>query len=621
MRSRLVPVVATLTLGVVSILPIAPSPAHALPTATPERIIEPVPVGDPTPALPIRAVAPLTDTFELASRPGADLTIYLDVDGQEVAGTAWNIGPTLSTPDAIHPAWDPAHNGASFKDDERLKVQEVWARVAEDFAPFDVNVTTKDPGDAALVRTDGADQEYGVRVLITPSTTAQADVCGGLCGGIAYMDWFSDDPARYADYPAGLFQPAWVFPQSLGPDVPKWIADAASHEVGHTLGLSHDGKGLSTYYDGTATWGPLMGAPYESAVSQWSKGDYTGANQTEDDLAIIGSHLPLRADEAGAATAGAPGLSGTAAGFITASDDTDLWALGSCTGPLTVDAQPAPEGPNLDIELQLVDASGTSVATANPPLTISGGRPTGGLGATVSQSVEAGDWFVRVDGVGNGSHYPGYGSLGAYTLAVTGSCSGSPVTPPPPPPPAPIDPTAPGAVRALAARWLPAGRQVELTWQVPSDTGGADPGYTVTVDGVPLGEVDSTTTTINHLLPGRHTFTVRAVNGAGESTATTTSLVVPRIVTTTTLTAPRRAKQGTRPKVTVAVQAAGSTPATGTVQITVGRTTKVRTLRNGVASWKLPRKLSRKRRATVVVTYAGAVLYAGSADRGRIRFR
>ncbi len=36
------------------------------------------------------------------------------------------------------------------------------------------------------------------------------------------------------------------------------------------------------------------------AVSQLSKGEYAGANNTEDDLAVIQAHgLPLRADDHG----------------------------------------------------------------------------------------------------------------------------------------------------------------------------------------------------------------------------------------------------------------------------------------------------------------------------------
>ena len=41
---------------------------------------------------------------------------------------------------------------AAFSDAELDVVQEVWARVAEDYAPYNIDVTTEDPGTAGLVR-------------------------------------------------------------------------------------------------------------------------------------------------------------------------------------------------------------------------------------------------------------------------------------------------------------------------------------------------------------------------------------------------------------------------------------------------------------------------------------
>ncbi len=41
---------------------------------------------------------------------------------------------------------------------------------------------------------------------------------------------------------------------------PKYIADAASHEAGHSFGLHHDGTSTSGYYSGQGIWAPIMGA-------------------------------------------------------------------------------------------------------------------------------------------------------------------------------------------------------------------------------------------------------------------------------------------------------------------------------------------------------------------------
>ena len=178
------------------------------------------------------ASAPLSQSFLLHSRPGSPHTIYLDFDGHDLTETVWTDDKGVAP--GLHPAWSLDTNRSAFSSAEREAVQSVWRRVAEDYAPFDVDVTTQDPGAAALTRTDAADQVYGTRALISPSTNAAKHICSGSCGGFAYVGVF-DMASSHAHY-----QPAWIFPQSLGNDS-KSIAEAVSHEVGHTFGLSHDG--------------------------------------------------------------------------------------------------------------------------------------------------------------------------------------------------------------------------------------------------------------------------------------------------------------------------------------------------------------------------------------------
>ena len=82
----------------------------------------------------------------------------------------------------------------------------------------------------------------------------------------------------HADHQLG-----WVFPGALGDD--GWaVGEAASHEAGHTLGLGHDGRGTSAYHPGAKDWAPIMGASYGAALGQWSRGEYAGATNREDDL-------------------------------------------------------------------------------------------------------------------------------------------------------------------------------------------------------------------------------------------------------------------------------------------------------------------------------------------------
>ena len=64
-----------------------------------------------------------------------------------------------------------------------------------------------------------------------------------------------------------------------------------SHEIGHALGLVHDGLDDRTYHPGTGSgdtgWGPILGAPFGKRVTQWSNGDYTGATSSQEDLDVI----------------------------------------------------------------------------------------------------------------------------------------------------------------------------------------------------------------------------------------------------------------------------------------------------------------------------------------------
>ncbi len=351
-------------------------------------------------------------TFQLHSRPGSSRVIYLDFDGHVTSNTAWNTNYTSGQPINSAPFSIDADPN-TFNTQEQDAIQYIWQRVAEDYAPFDVDVTTQDPGDAAIFRSSSSDLVYGTRAVISPT-----NFTGSNIGGIAYVGVFNGTGTSY--------KPAFIMTGGLG-NSEKNIAKATSHEVGHNLGLNHDGKtnadGTTTgYYSGHGDWAPIMGVGYYKSVTQWSKGEYPGANQLQDDLAVMQTYgIPVIADDYGNTNAAATVLSGSsisASGKITTRSDVDVFQFSTGDGIVTINLNPAPRGANLDIQARISDAQGNVIATINPT----------GLPAAISQSLSAGVYYLTIDGVGAGDltiGYSDYASIGQYSITGTIPASGA----------------------------------------------------------------------------------------------------------------------------------------------------------------------------------------------------
>ena len=356
-------------------------------------------------AVPEAALVPLTETFKLHSRPGAKRILFLDFDGHLISGTGWNTSYNGGR-DIIAPPWDIDGSPGTFGDVERTRIQQIWQRVAEDYAPFDVDVTTELTSESQITRSSSADEYYGTRVLISPISSYV-----GNYGGVAYIGVYDDVGDAY--------KPALVFPENLA-NGEKYIAEAVSHEAGHNLGLNHDGTASAGYYEGqgtgTAGWAPIMGAGYYKNLTQWSKGEYSGANNKQDDLAVMQTYgLPARADDHGGTAATAShfpaGTQLSASGVIERSTDVDVFAFTTGAGVISIQVFGSELGPNLDILAELRDANGVLLGANNFPEL---------LGATLEYSVTAGTYFLHVRSTGLGdpltTGYTSYGSLGQYWI-------------------------------------------------------------------------------------------------------------------------------------------------------------------------------------------------------------
>lgn len=478
------------------------------------------------------ALPALSDTFTLNSRPGASRTIYLDFKGGSVASTAWNASYSGGAAIAV-PPYSTDADTSTFSSADLTEIQRVWQIVSEDYAPFDVNVTTADPGAAALQRSSSSDTVYGARVVVAGGTNPIYTSC--RCGGIAYVGVFNLSGTDH-DY----YQPAWVFTGGVGTGG-KNIAEAASHEAGHLFGLYHDGTLSSGYYSGAAPWAPIMGAGYYQPLTQWSIGEYPGANQTQDDLAVIATGAPMRTDDVGdtAASAGMLWPQDASNGVISTRSDIDAWRF-TAAGTTTVTVTPAAYA-NLDASLRITDSTGTTLATVNPTASATNAAVATGLGASYSFTApsDGATYLAYVDGVGQGAltsagSYSDYASLGNYQIALTtGSTGVTPSTP-----------------VTLATTPLP-GATVGQAYSANPVTaqGGASP-YSYTATGLPAGLSIAATTgqiTGTPTTAGMSSVVIRVTDAAGQTATTAAlSLVVAAApssaltISTTSLAAGRR---------------------------------------------------------------------------------
>ena len=332
----------------------------------------------------------------LSSLPSAQATIFLDFDGQFVQSTSWNGGmPLTCAPSGLTDA----------------QIIEIFKRVSEDYRPFNVDITTDSTKFLAAPLTER------IRIIITPTSGWFTGV-----GGVSYTGSFTwgDDT------------PGFVFPDRLGPNNTKMVAECCTHESGHTVGLSHQAKYdsscnlLATYNTGIGTgetgWAPIMGNSYYENFSGWYNGPTPyGCTAEQDALSIITSlnGFTYRADD----HSDDPNVNPTSisinnqlfadSGIITTSTDRDVFKFNlTDTGLLHLNAVPFSVGANnagadLDVKLELLNSS-LQVIQVYDPINI--------LNVSVDTLLNSGVYFVVVEGAGN-ANTSNYGSLGSYNIS------------------------------------------------------------------------------------------------------------------------------------------------------------------------------------------------------------
>lgn len=387
-----------------------------------------------------RAQVPLYNSY-----PSATATVYLDFDGQYVNGTAWNgNGPITCDP-------------ANVTNDQ---VTEIFNRVAEDFRPFNVNITTDS------TKYWAAPVYQRMRVILTVTSGWY-----GAAGGVSFINSFS----------WGDNTPCFVFTALLNYSSKK-LAEAASHEIGHTLGLSHQSAydnncvKTSEYNAGTGTgeiaWAPIMGNGYGKNMTLWHNGSNPwGCTDFQNDLAIITSGMngfTYRADDHSNnanATATLASLSNNqfnVSGIIEQESDSDVFRFTlPAIGNFHLDAMPYNIGVNnnaadLDVQVELISSDQTVLGTYNPDLL---------LNSVIDTFLQAGTYYLRIEGKGN-MYAPEYASLGSYNLNAT------------------FTPSVVLPVHRLELRGAVENKKHNLNWDIEADEAVAEQSLEVSTNGI-----------------------------------------------------------------------------------------------------------------------------------------
>lgn len=413
---------------------------------------------------PYKAPVPVSLPPARSSKPGSPNTLYIDFNGHVVTGTQWNTSYNTQVFNCT--AWSLDADKTTFNDVEQATIIETWERVTEDYRGFDINVTTVEPASFSNNRV--------ARALVTGNKDANNNNNPkSSAGGVAYLDVFGDTTysARYS--------PAFIYNSGSA----LVIADTISHEIGHNMGLSHDGgrNGSDEYYgghgSGTISWSPLMGAGWKS-VSQWSKGEYYQSNNSQDDLQIVSEKTGYAADvPAGVVelTYSAGKYSGS--GTIETTGDIDVFSFKAKSNQISFVCSPyttaSKTGANIDIKIELLNAGMAVLVSA---------EFSGSFSASLqSATTYGGQYYLRVSPVGTGtplvtppSGYTVYGSLGAYSIAE--GLVAPPPTPTPTPTPTPKPTPTPNPTPTPRATATPRPTATPLPTATPNPT--ATPTYT-----------------------------------------------------------------------------------------------------------------------------------------------
>jgi hypothetical protein len=287
----------------------------------------------------------------------------------------------------------------------------VWQCTADQYSMFDLNVTT----DVAVYNAAKA-----------------ADVL--KTGNITFVDQDGRSNACLACF--GTTQAGTLYRDPGNGDYGYGIGMTCAHEMGHEMGMSHDGGTPGgEYFNGLSAvqWCPIMGNYWQSgswanAFFTWSKGEYSTATQKEDDLRImnVNENVPYVIDDVPSSKAIKIGSAGVISavdnwGQIEKNTDSDAFTfeIGESGGTLNLKLDPLEYLRQLDIAAKIVDANGTAVASSNLAVNRSAEFKNLALKAgKYSLIIQGGAELTPQTGFSNYSSLGFYGMEGTVTGAI-----------------------------------------------------------------------------------------------------------------------------------------------------------------------------------------------------------
>ena len=291
----------------------------------------------------------------------------------------------------------------------------VWQCTADQYSMFNLNVTT----DPAVY-----------------NAAKNADVL--KTGNINFVN---EDGRSYACVACfGTEAAGTLYRNPLNNDYGYGIGMTCAHEMGHQMGMSHDGGSAQSdpeYFYGlpAVQWCPIMGnywygGNWANAFFTWSKGEYNTATQKQDDLKImnVNEKVPYMVDDIPSSKALKLGNAGVISpsdnwGQIAQNTDSDAFTfeVGEAGGKLNIKIDPIEYLRQLDIDAKIVDASGATVSSSN--LSVNRSAEFKDL------SLKAGKYSLIIQGGAELTPQTGfsnYSSLGYY--AMEGTLTGGIVT-------------------------------------------------------------------------------------------------------------------------------------------------------------------------------------------------